>query len=111
MKWRNSKERELLSSGGSRESTLPNKGNPNPDLSDTKEDTARTPNLLDDLDDILAESPEPKSPSTSCPGSPQSHYDLINNNGSMNSCHSDSIMMSHDLHSDNDEDDEEIHVS
>ncbi|KAL8565424.1 hypothetical protein ACOMHN_029117 [Nucella lapillus] len=37
MKWRNSKERELLSSGGSREATLPNKGNPNPDLSDVKE--------------------------------------------------------------------------
>ncbi|CAE1306481.1 Homeobox protein DBX1,Homeobox protein DBX2,Homeobox protein DBX1-A,Homeobox protein DBX1-B [Acanthosepion pharaonis] len=34
MKWRNSKERELLSSGGTRESTLPNKNNPNPDLSD-----------------------------------------------------------------------------
>lgn len=37
MKWRNSKERELLSSGGSREATLPNKGNPNPDLSDVKD--------------------------------------------------------------------------
>ena len=37
MKWRNSKERELLSSGGSRESTLPNKSNPNPDLSDVAE--------------------------------------------------------------------------
>lgn len=34
MKWRNSKERELLSSGGSRDITLPNKNNPNPDLSD-----------------------------------------------------------------------------
>ena len=34
MKWRNSKERELLSTGGSRDSTLPNKNNPNPDLSD-----------------------------------------------------------------------------
>ncbi|EEC11236.1 homeobox protein dbx, putative [Ixodes scapularis] len=34
MKWRNSKERELLSSGGSREQTLPTKSNPNPDLSD-----------------------------------------------------------------------------
>ncbi|XP_033112920.1 homeobox protein DBX1-B-like [Anneissia japonica] len=39
MKWRNSKERELLSSGGSRESTLPNKSNPNPDLSDVKTET------------------------------------------------------------------------
>lgn len=35
MKWRNSKERELLASGmGSRDQTLPNKNNPNPDLSD-----------------------------------------------------------------------------
>jgi len=34
MKWRNSKERELLSTGGSRDNTLPNKNNPNPDLSD-----------------------------------------------------------------------------
>ncbi|KAM3919278.1 homeobox protein DBX1 [Leptodactylus fuscus] len=34
MKWRNSKERELLSSGGCREQTLPTKFNPNPDLSD-----------------------------------------------------------------------------
>ena len=34
MKWRNSKERELLSTGGSREQTLPTKHNPNPDLSD-----------------------------------------------------------------------------
>ncbi|ESO82387.1 hypothetical protein LOTGIDRAFT_64310, partial [Lottia gigantea] len=38
MKWRNSKERELLSSGGSRDSTLPNKNNPNPDLSDVRDD-------------------------------------------------------------------------
>ncbi|KAH9518815.1 Homeobox protein dbx1 [Bulinus truncatus] len=37
MKWRNSKERELLSTGGSRESTLPNKSNPNPDLSDVRD--------------------------------------------------------------------------
>ncbi|XP_055049233.2 homeobox protein DBX1-B isoform X1 [Misgurnus anguillicaudatus] len=34
MKWRNCKERELLSSGGCREQTLPTKMNPNPDLSD-----------------------------------------------------------------------------
>ncbi|XP_028814643.1 homeobox protein DBX1-B-like [Denticeps clupeoides] len=34
MKWRNCKERELLSSGGCREQTLPTKLNPNPDLSD-----------------------------------------------------------------------------
>ncbi|XP_051885263.1 homeobox protein DBX1-B-like [Pristis pectinata] len=34
MKWRNSKERELLSAGGCREQTLPTKLNPHPDLSD-----------------------------------------------------------------------------
>ena len=38
MKWRNSKERELLANGGSRDQTLPNKNNPNPDLSDAKTD-------------------------------------------------------------------------
>ncbi|CAB3257402.1 unnamed protein product [Arctia plantaginis] len=38
MKWRNSKERELLASGGSREQTLPNKNNPHPDLSDAEAD-------------------------------------------------------------------------
>lgn len=38
MKWRNSKERELLASGGSREQTLPNKNNPHPDLSDAETD-------------------------------------------------------------------------
>ncbi|KAM8939902.1 homeobox protein DBX1 isoform 1-T1 [Pelodytes ibericus] len=39
MKWRNSKERELLSSGGSREQTLPTKFNPHPDLSDVGKKT------------------------------------------------------------------------
>ncbi|KAF3689286.1 Homeobox protein DBX1-B Developing brain homeobox protein 1-B Homeobox protein hlx2 [Channa argus] len=34
MKWRNSKERELLSAGGCRQQTLPTKTNPNPDLTD-----------------------------------------------------------------------------
>ncbi|XP_070686925.1 homeobox protein DBX1-B-like [Pempheris klunzingeri] len=34
MKWRNSKERELLSSGGCRQQTLPTKTNPHPDLTD-----------------------------------------------------------------------------
>lgn len=41
MKWRNSKERELLSTGGSREQTLPTRNNPNPDLSDVGETTKR----------------------------------------------------------------------
>ncbi|KAM9301935.1 homeobox protein DBX1 [Gastrophryne carolinensis] len=40
MKWRNSKERELLSAGGCREQTLPTKFNPNPDLSDVGKKTS-----------------------------------------------------------------------
>lgn len=43
MKWRNSKERELLASGGSRDQTLPNKNNPHPDLSDAQTDPPRVP--------------------------------------------------------------------
>ncbi|XP_059483726.1 homeobox protein BarH-like 1 [Neocloeon triangulifer] len=45
MKWRNSKERELLAAGGSREQTLPNKNNPHPDLSDAEADRARIRDL------------------------------------------------------------------
>lgn len=51
MKWRNSKERELLASGGSREQTLPNKNNPHPDLSDLETDRNKTDGLIDDEDD------------------------------------------------------------
>ena len=42
MKWRNSKERELLSQGGTREQTLPSKDNQNPDLSDPLEQSRDT---------------------------------------------------------------------
>ncbi|KAL3271985.1 hypothetical protein HHI36_022454 [Cryptolaemus montrouzieri] len=50
MKWRNSKERELLAAGGSREQTLPNKNNPNPDLSDADGDKPKLD--LTDVQDI-----------------------------------------------------------
>ncbi|XP_076328762.1 uncharacterized protein LOC143234949 [Tachypleus tridentatus] len=53
MKWRNSKERELLSSGGSREDTLPTKANPNLDLSDVRvgsEDSFLTDVITKDAD-------------------------------------------------------------
>mgnify|MGYP000940116269 CR=1 FL=1 len=53
MKWRNSKERELLASGGSREQTLPNKNNPNPDLSDADADKAKM-----DLSDVAMDDDE-----------------------------------------------------
>ncbi|XP_017777667.1 PREDICTED: homeobox protein DBX1 [Nicrophorus vespilloides] len=50
MKWRNSKERELLAAGGSREQTLPNKNNPHPDLSDADADKSKLD--LTDVGDI-----------------------------------------------------------
>lgn len=53
MKWRNSKERELLASGGSREQTLPNKNNPNPDLSDADADRSKM-----DLSDVALDDEE-----------------------------------------------------
>lgn len=49
MKWRNNKERELMASGGSREQTLPNKNNPNPDLSDTDNDRSSRLGLSSDV--------------------------------------------------------------
>ncbi|XP_045604928.1 homeobox protein DBX1-A [Procambarus clarkii] len=66
MKWRNSKERELLAAGGTREQTLPTKNNPNPDLSDVGDDV-RSPTTVasskDDLslqpsDDLYQKDPE-----------------------------------------------------
>lgn len=51
MKWRNSKERELLSAGGSREDTLPSKDNPNPDLSDTQDEGDDC--IMDQSDELL----------------------------------------------------------
>ena len=77
MKWRNSKERELLSSGGSRESTLPNKGNPNPDLSDVvkgEEEEEEEEKYESDCEDILHDGHQEEllkdSPQSSPLGSP-----------------------------------------
>ncbi|XP_072948489.1 uncharacterized protein Dbx [Epargyreus clarus] len=53
MKWRNSKERELLASGGSREQTLPNKNNPHPDLSDAEADKPKLSPLSPNDDDEM----------------------------------------------------------
>ncbi|XP_048039336.1 homeobox protein DBX1-A [Megalobrama amblycephala] len=53
MKWRNSKERELLSSGGCREQTLPTKTNPHPDLSDVGKKSSED----EDEDDACGDSP------------------------------------------------------
>lgn len=58
MKWRNSKERELLSSGGCREQTLPTKFNPHPDLSDVGKK-------------CTGEEEEEEEAPTACPPSPR----------------------------------------
>ncbi|NXQ67137.1 DBX1 protein, partial [Quiscalus mexicanus] len=70
MKWRNSKERELLSSGGCREQTLPTKFNPHPDLSDVgkkcsgeeeEEEEEEHLHLRDRLDSQMCPSPSHSS--------------------------------------------------
>lgn len=87
MKWRNSKERELLSSGGCREQTLPTKLNPHPDLSDVgqkgpgdEEEDIRGPCLAyhasPDPRHLLVEGPLPASPAhSSSPGKPSDFSD------------------------------------
>lgn len=57
MKWRNSKERELLSAGGSRDQTLPTRNNPNPDLSDVGETVKRLTGSQTKSDDPKVTSP------------------------------------------------------
>ena len=70
MKWRNSKERELLASGGTREQTLPNKNNPHPDLTDVGDPGAApdaelaaspAPAAGHESDVEVTEEPEPES--------------------------------------------------
>ncbi|XP_022241088.1 homeobox protein DBX1-B-like [Limulus polyphemus] len=65
MKWRNSKERELLSAGGSREQTLPTKTNPNPDLSDVRIEQKNS--SFDD--DVIAKNGDVPPPSGQMSGS------------------------------------------
>ena len=56
MKWRNSKERELLSTGGgSRDVTLPSKDNPHPDLSDVNDCRDATDVYLSSSNDYIGE--------------------------------------------------------
>uniref|UniRef100_A0A1B0CP78 Uncharacterized protein n=1 Tax=Lutzomyia longipalpis TaxID=7200 RepID=A0A1B0CP78_LUTLO len=63
MKWRNSKERELLASGGSRDQTLPNKNNPNPDLSDARCDRTTSLSPPSSPMDVTQQGTPPKSSS------------------------------------------------
>ncbi|XP_024150724.1 homeobox protein DBX1-B [Oryzias melastigma] len=55
MKWRNSKERELLSTGGCREQTLPTKTNPHPDLSDVGKKSSAEEEEEDDEEELGGE--------------------------------------------------------
>ncbi|KAK2867106.1 hypothetical protein QQF64_022778 [Cirrhinus molitorella] len=79
MKWRNSKERELLSSGGCREQTLPTKMNPNPDLSDVGKKFG--------TDAALRESP--RAPFCQSRGDHDINVDLHFTSPSISSKHSD----------------------
>ncbi|ELW67364.1 Homeobox protein DBX1 [Tupaia chinensis] len=73
MKWRNSKERELLSSGGCREQTLPTKLNPHPDLSDVGQ---KGPGDDDDEDDDEGPGSPHQSLSYHASGEPRHLRDL-----------------------------------
>lgn len=100
MKWRNSKERELLSSGGCREQTLPTKTNPHPDLSDVgKKSSAEEDEMEEDPFGVRG-----------VPGlchSPAAGHELSNSGGSNLS--SPSLCSKHSEFSESDE--EEITVS
>ena len=112
MKWRNSKERELLSSGGSRDVTLPNKNNPNPDLSDVSKSN-------DDMESNGYVNGEAEFQTTSSVS--ETSYDVNDSNISspeMNPySHSHVSMASHDMYPEmddgvaSDSGDEEIDVS
>ncbi|XP_030755135.1 homeobox protein DBX1 [Sitophilus oryzae] len=100
MKWRNSKERELLAAGGSREQTLPNKNNPHPDLSDADGDRPKLD--LTDVQDI--------SPASSPTDRQMSAQDVQTSNDSHQHHYTSTPYDAMDYDSSNDSD-EEINVT
>lgn len=88
MKWRNTKERELLAAGtGCREQTLPTKNNPNPDLSDVTTSTSNntssstvTPQMVTPTAGVIVTSATPNS-------SQQNKKNSNGNNGVKNHNH------------------------
>ncbi|ODN03110.1 Homeobox protein DBX1 [Orchesella cincta] len=88
MKWRNSKERELLANGGSREQTLPNKNNPHPDLSDAESDKPKI-----DLSDVSPLN-SPMGTSGFPPSKSSGNSNHNNNQSSFGGGAKDMIMMS-----------------
>nr|XP_046205764.1 homeobox protein DBX1-A [Oncorhynchus gorbuscha] len=102
MKWRNSKERELLSSGGCREQTLPTKTNPHPDLSDVGKKSS-----AEEEEDEMEEDPFRARGAPGLCHSPAAGRELSNSAGSNLS--SPSLSSKHSEFSESDE--EEITVS
>ncbi|XP_041648201.1 homeobox protein DBX1-A [Cheilinus undulatus] len=77
MKWRNSKERELLSSGGCREQTLPTKANPHPDLSDVgKKSSAEDEEEEEEMEQFGGERTRVAGSSISSPSLSSKHSDF-----------------------------------
>ncbi|CAJ1049579.1 homeobox protein DBX1-A [Xyrichtys novacula] len=77
MKWRNSKERELLSSGGCREQTLPTKANPHPDLSDVgKKSSAEDEEEEEEMEQFRGERLRAAGSSASSPSLSSKHSDF-----------------------------------
>ena len=111
MKWRNSKERELLSSGGSRESTLPNKSNPNPDLSDLKHESDQPFDMNAHLDKLLYDDHQSAGMGASHDDLDNAHYsgDLESHQSPLSSPTGNMVADCSD--SEPDGDDEEIMVS
>lgn len=77
MKWRNSKERELLSSGGCREQTLPTKANPHPDLSDVgKKSSAEDEEEEEEEEEVFGRERMRSGSSISSPSLSSKHSDF-----------------------------------
>ncbi|KAM7014723.1 homeobox protein DBX1-A [Tautogolabrus adspersus] len=76
MKWRNSKERELLSSGGCREQTLPTKANPHPDLSDVGKKSSAEEEEEEEMEQFGRERMRAAGSSISSPSLSSKHSDF-----------------------------------
>ena len=125
MKWRNSKERELIAQGGCREQTLPTKNNPNPDLSDPQSQRPhQPPNSTNSINTVASNHLEAMAKTrlafneTLWTLPPPLHQGSNLNNPINNNVDQDDIASENDdeihdegLEDDMDEDDEEINVT
>ncbi|XP_008639128.1 PREDICTED: homeobox protein DBX1 [Corvus brachyrhynchos] len=105
MKWRNSKERELLSSGGCREQTLPTKFNPHPDLSDVGKKCSGEEEEEEEVRPVCP--PSPRHPLTYHPSPEHLHLrDRLDSQMSPSPSHSSSPSKPSDFSDSEEEDDE-----